>query len=93
MGQGRRQRGLPQAGQWALRDLGYARIQATVLDTNQASLRVLERCGFQREGLLHAYREVAGASRHFWIYARTWPPAAWLMWLIVADGAGGADGA
>ena len=52
-----------------LRDLGYARIQATVLDTNQASLRVLERCGFQREGLLHAYREVAGASRHFWIYA------------------------
>ena len=58
-----------------LRDLGYARIQATVLDTNQASLRVLERCGFQREGLLHAYREVAGASRHFWIYARTWPPA------------------
>ena len=40
--------------EWALRDLGYARIQATVLDTNQASLRVLERCGFQREGLLHA---------------------------------------
>ena len=77
--------------EWALRDLGYARIQATVLDTNQASLRVLERCGFQREGLLHAYREVAGASRHFWIYARTCRRRA--AWLIVADGAGGAGGA
>lgn len=59
---------------WALRILGFARIQATVLDSNVASAGVLERCGYQREGLLHAYRVVRGEPRHFWIYARIWPP-------------------
>lgn len=61
---------------WALQTLGFARIQATVLDSNVASARVLERCGYQREGLLHAYRVVRGEPRHFWMYARTWPPGA-----------------
>lgn len=60
---------------WALRTLGFARIQATVLDSNTASVGVLERCGFRREGLLHAYRVVRGEPRHFWMYARTWPSA------------------
>ena len=60
---------------WALQTLGLARVQATVLDTNTASAGVLERCRFQREGLLHHYRQVRGEPRHFWIYARIWPPA------------------
>ena len=60
---------------WALQTLGLARVQATVLDTNTASVGVLERCRFQREGLLHHYRQVRGEPRHFWIYARIWPPA------------------
>ncbi|WP_088141452.1 GNAT family N-acetyltransferase [Achromobacter xylosoxidans] len=55
---------------WALRELGFARIQATVLDTNVASAGVLEACGFQREGLLRRYRLVRGVSRDFWMYAR-----------------------
>lgn len=55
---------------WALRELGLARIQATVLDTNVASAGVLERCGFQREGLLRRYRLVRGVPRDFWMYAR-----------------------
>lgn len=55
---------------WALSTLGFARIQATVLDTNQASAAVLERCGFQREGLLRHYRLVRGEPRNFWMYAR-----------------------
>lgn len=59
---------------WALQTLGFARIQATVLDSNAASAAVLERCGFHREGLLRAYRVVRGEPRHFWMYARTWPP-------------------
>ncbi|MDT4834693.1 Acetyltransferase (GNAT) domain protein [compost metagenome] len=59
---------------WALETLGFARIQATVLDSNAASAGVLERCGFLGEGLLHAYRVVRGEPRHFWMYARTWPP-------------------
>ncbi|MGE8687995.1 MAG: GNAT family N-acetyltransferase [Achromobacter sp.] len=57
---------------WALETLGFARIQATVLDSNAASAGVLARCGFHREGLLHAYRIVRGEPRHFWMYARTW---------------------
>ncbi len=60
---------------WALQTLGFARIQATVLDSNLASVGVLERCGFRREGLLHHYRVVRGEPRHFWMYARTVPPA------------------
>ena len=55
---------------WALRELNFARIQATVLDTNVASAGVLERCGFQREGLLRRYRLVRGVSRDFWMHAR-----------------------
>ncbi len=56
--------------EWALRELGFARIQATVLDTNVASAGVLERCGFQREGLMRRYRLVRGEPRDFWMYAR-----------------------
>lgn len=59
---------------WALQTLGFARIQATVLDSNVASAGVLERCRYQCEGLLHAYRVVRGEPRHFWMYARIWPP-------------------
>lgn len=55
---------------WALRELGFARIQATVLDTNLASAGVLERCGYQREGLLRRYRQVRGEARDFWMHAR-----------------------
>ncbi|MFD4840521.1 GNAT family N-acetyltransferase [Achromobacter sp. NPDC058515] len=61
---------------WALQTLGYARIQATALDSNLACVGVLERCRYQREGLLHAYRVVRGEPRHFWMYARIWPPPA-----------------
>ncbi len=55
---------------WALRELGFARIQATVLDTNLASAGVLQRCGFEREGLLRHYRQVRGVARDFWMHAR-----------------------
>lgn len=58
---------------WALHELGFARIQATVLDSNLASSGVLARCGFQREGLLRHYRLVRGEPRNFWIYARIRP--------------------
>jgi len=47
------------------------RVQATVLDSNLASRRVLERAGFHAEGLLAAYRVVRGEPRDFWMYART----------------------
>lgn len=50
--------------------LGYLRIQATVLDSNLASRRVLEKAGFAREGLLRRYRLVRGQPRDFLMYAR-----------------------
>ena len=48
---------------------GFLRIQATTLPVNKASIRVMERCGMQREGLLRHYRLVRGVPRDFLMYA------------------------
>jgi RimJ/RimL family protein N-acetyltransferase len=42
---------------WGFDELGMRRIQALVHPDNPASLRVVERLGFAREGLLRSYRE------------------------------------
>ncbi|MDN2709464.1 GNAT family protein [Janthinobacterium sp. SUN118] len=55
---------------WGFRRLGFLRIQATVLESNSRSLRVLERCDFAREGYLRSYRQIRGRSGNFWLYAR-----------------------
>jgi len=55
---------------WGFSDQGYVRIQATALDTNLASLRVIEKCGFLREGKLRNFRLVRGEPRDFWVYSR-----------------------
>lgn len=49
--------------------IGALRVQATVLDSNGPSQRVLERCGFVREGLLRSFRMVRGRPGDFWMYA------------------------
>jgi ribosomal-protein-alanine N-acetyltransferase len=54
---------------WAHQHASVLRVQATVLETNQRSLRVVERCGFQREGLLMSYRQVRGQAGNFWMYS------------------------
>jgi len=54
---------------WAHSAAAVIRVQATVLETNARSARVLERCGFQREGLLQAYRLVRGQPGNFYMYA------------------------
>jgi RimJ/RimL family protein N-acetyltransferase len=41
---------------WAFRELGMRRVQALVHPDNAASAAVLERLGFEREGLLRSYR-------------------------------------
>lgn len=56
--------------EWGFRRLGMLRIQATVLESNARSLRVLERCAFEREGYLRCYRQIRGRSGNFWLYAR-----------------------
>ena len=55
---------------WAFLRLGLLRIQATVLESNERSLRVLQRCAFEREGYLRCYRQIRGRSGNFWLYAR-----------------------
>lgn len=54
---------------WGFLHLDAVRIQATALDSNTRSVRVLEKCGFQREGLLRNFRMVRGQPRNFWIYS------------------------
>ena len=61
---------------WAHGHAGLLRVQATVLASNERSARVLQRCGFGREGLLHSYRLVRGRPGDFWMYAHVVPPAA-----------------
>jgi [ribosomal protein S5]-alanine N-acetyltransferase len=58
--------------QWAHADVGMVRVQATVLDSNTRSARVLQRCGFEREGLLRSYRMVRGRPGDFNMHAHVW---------------------
>jgi ribosomal-protein-alanine N-acetyltransferase len=55
--------------QWAHFHVGLTRVQATVLFSNDRSLKVLQRCDFEREGLLRCYRVVRGAPGDFWMYS------------------------
>jgi RimJ/RimL family protein N-acetyltransferase len=63
-----RRRGLATAGvrlltRWAIAEVGMRRIEALVEPGNRASLRVLERCSFRREGLLRDYLDLTGGGR------------------------------
>lgn len=54
---------------WAQKEYGFIRIQATTLTSNIRSARVLQKCGFQFEGVLQAYRMVRGTPGHFNMYS------------------------
>jgi ribosomal-protein-alanine N-acetyltransferase len=56
--------------------IGFNRVQATVLESNSRSKAVLERCGFEHEGLLRGYRMVRGVPGNFHMYAHVALPAA-----------------
>lgn len=62
-----------QLTQWAHQHGDVLRVQATVLGTNTRSLRVLARCGFEREGLLRGYRLVRGVPGDFWMWSHLQP--------------------
>ena len=55
--------------EWAHLRCGMLRVQATALRSNERSVRVLARCGFEREGLLRSYRMVRGIPGDFWLYS------------------------
>jgi RimJ/RimL family protein N-acetyltransferase len=52
---------------WAHDCLQFKRIQATVMENNLASKRVLEKSGFQLEGRMKSYRKVRGEYRDFFL--------------------------
>lgn len=57
------------ATKWGFEERGWHRIQGTTVLANLASQRVLERCGFQREGLLRNFRMVQGHPTDYWLYS------------------------
>ncbi len=50
--------------------LGLARVQATVIIDNERSIKLLERCGFNREGILRKYEIVGGIHKDYYMYSR-----------------------
>jgi len=69
-GQGIARAAVEALSRWAFEHVGLVRVQATTLASNQRSQRVLDACGFQREGLLRRYRQVRGVPGDFWMYSR-----------------------
>jgi [ribosomal protein S5]-alanine N-acetyltransferase len=59
---------------WAHEQADVLRVQATVLETNARSARVLERVGFEHEGLLRSYRLVRGVPGNFHMYSHVSAP-------------------
>ena len=55
---------------WGLRKRGYVRVQATTMETNVPSIRLLEKCGFLLEGKLRSYRLVRGEPRDFFMFSK-----------------------
>ncbi|MFZ6656645.1 GNAT family N-acetyltransferase [Undibacterium sp. TJN19] len=59
--------------EWGFNEFDLNRIQATALDSNINSCKVLERLGFEREGYLRAFRMVRGQPGNFWMYSLLHP--------------------
>jgi ribosomal-protein-alanine N-acetyltransferase len=57
------------ATHWGLHVRGWHRVQATTVLLNAGSQRVLERCGFKREGQLRNFRVVRGEPATYWLYS------------------------
>lgn len=68
--QGLAGRAVSLATDWALGPAGFARVEAWVDPENTASQRTLERCGFEREGLLRSFREVGTRRTDALVYSR-----------------------
>jgi len=57
------------AVQWAFRTRGWVRVQATTLEANVASQRVLKKCGFAFEGRLRNFRMVRGQPGDYLLFS------------------------
>ena len=68
-GQGHMRRAVEAVKLFAFEVEGLHRIEAACLPTNQRSIRLLERCGFTREGHLRGYLKIAGKWEDHCLYA------------------------
>jgi ribosomal-protein-alanine N-acetyltransferase len=75
-GKGRMTRAVAAAVRFGFSTLRLHRIEAACLPENEASQTLLERNGFQREGLARAYLRINGAWRDHLLYALVEPEAA-----------------
>lgn len=55
---------------WSYEALHLQRVQATILETNTRSERVLQKSGFVYEGFLRSYRRIRGVPGNFKMYSR-----------------------
>lgn len=60
-----------QVVRFAFEKAGLHRVEASVMPCNTASQRVLEKCGFRREGLARRYLKIQGKWEDHFIYAVT----------------------
>ena len=63
-GRGVASQALRLAAIWGLRQLGLRRVFAEAAADNQASIRTIEKAGFQREGILRAHCKTHGQRHH-----------------------------
>jgi RimJ/RimL family protein N-acetyltransferase len=55
---------------WAFSALGLARLQVSIAPENAASVRVAEKAGFRREGLLRSFKVIRGERVDSLMYSR-----------------------
>ena len=67
-GQGVMRRAVVAMLTWGFSELGLNRVHAFVMTSNHRSIRLLERCGFSREGTLRQYRIARGEPKDFHLY-------------------------
>ncbi|WAP71012.1 GNAT family N-acetyltransferase [Jiella pelagia] len=68
-GKGHMRRAVEAVKLFAFEVEGLHRIEAACLPNNQRSIRLLERCGFTREGHLRSYLKIAGKWEDHCLYA------------------------
>lgn len=68
-GQGVMRRAVVALLTWGFSELRLNRVHAFVMTSNQRSIRLLERCGFSREGTLRQYRIARGEPKDLHLYA------------------------
>ena len=73
-GQGRMTRIVAAYLDWAVPALGLARVEATVLEGNPASMRVLEKNGFLREGIRRSALRKQGRLHDLHLFGRVHLP-------------------